>query len=214
MSRFPALNVKRLLEVYATDTFFSSENALGGYTCAQIYVGKKSYLTEVFGMQKESSMAETLNDFIRKWGAPSRLLSDNAKTEIGKAVKEVLRKYNIKDLQTEPHHPNQNPAERRIQEVKKTSNNIMHRTGAPGHLWYLCIQYVAYLLNRIAHRRLDFRTPIEVAVRETPDISSLLQFHFFQPLFYYEKIDNYFPDSTERLGWWVGMAEGVGDALT
>ena len=66
------------------------------------------------------------------------LLSDNAQAEIDKAVTEILRKYNIKDMQTEPHHPNQNPAERRIQEVKKTSNMIMDRTGCPGHLWYLC----------------------------------------------------------------------------
>ena len=68
ISRFSALNVKQLLEVYCTDTFFSSEKALGGYTCAQIYVGKKSYLTAVFGMQQESSMPETLIDFYKKMG--------------------------------------------------------------------------------------------------------------------------------------------------
>jgi hypothetical protein len=31
-SRNPALNVRRLYEVFATDIFFSSEKALGGYT--------------------------------------------------------------------------------------------------------------------------------------------------------------------------------------
>ena len=35
-SRFPALNCKRLNEIYATDTFFSLEKALGGITYAQI----------------------------------------------------------------------------------------------------------------------------------------------------------------------------------
>ena len=33
-SRSPALNVRRLNEVFATDTFFSSEKALGGFTMA------------------------------------------------------------------------------------------------------------------------------------------------------------------------------------
>ena len=152
--------------------------------------------------------------FIRKWGAPSGLLSDNARVEVGKAVKEVLRKYNIKDLQTEPHHPNQNPAERRIGELKQTTNIIMDRTGAPSCLWYLCTIYVTYLLNRMAHKNLIFRTPLEIATGETPDISALLQFHFYQPVFYYEKINSSFPDSKERLGWWVGVAENHGDALT
>ena len=212
-ARFPALNVRRLNEVFATDTFFSSEKAIGGFSCAQIYVGKTSYLTEVLGMHRESSMHDTLTDFIRKWGAPSALLSDNARTEIGNAVKSILRKYNIKDLQTEPHHPNQNPAERRIQEVKKTSLIIMDRSGAPSSLWYLALQYTAYLLNRIAHPLLNNRMPIERCIGETPDISALLQFHFYQPVFYYEKQSSY-PRSKERLGWWVGVAENTGDALT
>ena len=39
-ARFPALNVRRINEIFATDTFFASEKAIGGYTCAQIFVGK------------------------------------------------------------------------------------------------------------------------------------------------------------------------------
>ena len=70
-ARFPALNVQRLNETFATDTFFSSCKALGGYTCAQIYIGKTSILTEVFGMKSESQMRETLQDFIRKLGGPT-----------------------------------------------------------------------------------------------------------------------------------------------
>ena len=62
--RYPALHVKRLQEVFATDTFFSSEKALGGYTMAQLYVGKTSTFTEIFGMKRKSQMSETLQDFI------------------------------------------------------------------------------------------------------------------------------------------------------
>ena len=75
-ARFPVLNVARLNEVVATDTFFASETALGGYTCAQLFVGKTSMITEVFPMQRESHMADTIQDFIRKWGASYALLSD------------------------------------------------------------------------------------------------------------------------------------------
>ena len=78
-ARFPPLNVRRLNETFVTDTFSSLCKALGGYMCAQIYVGKTSILMVVFPMQSESQMGETLQDFIRKWGAPHSLLSDNAK---------------------------------------------------------------------------------------------------------------------------------------
>ena len=57
-SRFPALNVRRLRETFATDTFFSSEKALGGYTCAQLYVGKSSNFTEIYGMKRPEQMPE------------------------------------------------------------------------------------------------------------------------------------------------------------
>ncbi len=111
-ARNRSLFVHCIRETVATDTFFSSDKGLNGETCAQLYVGKKSHLTEVFGMTTESQMSETLQDFIRKWGAPDALLSDNAKAEMSKAVKKILCEYGIMDLQTEPHHPNQNPAER------------------------------------------------------------------------------------------------------
>ncbi len=124
-ARNRSLFVCCIRETVATDTFFSSDKGLNGETGAQLYVGKKSHLTEVFGMTTESQMSETLQDFIHKWGAPDALLSDNAKAEMSKAVKRILHEYGIMDLQTEPHHPNQNPAERRIQDIKNLANTIM-----------------------------------------------------------------------------------------
>jgi hypothetical protein len=118
--------VRRLNEVFATDTFFSSEKALGGYTMAQLYVGKTSTFTKIFGMKRKSQMSETLQDFIRQWGAPNGLMSDSAQEETSKVVTNILCLYNIKDMQSEPNHQHQNYAERQIQEVKSTANIIMN----------------------------------------------------------------------------------------
>ena len=126
--------VKRLRETFSTDTFFASKPALGGIKMAQLYVGKKSGLTEVFGMTTESQMEDTLQDFIRKWGAPDILMSDNAKSETGKKVKKILREYTIKDQQSEAGQQNQNPAERRIGEIKRTTNVMLDRTGSPENM--------------------------------------------------------------------------------
>ena len=112
-------------------------------------------------------------------------------------------------MYTEPHHLNQNPAERRIQDIKKTSNVMMDRTGTPADLWYLSVEYSAYLLNHLANETLDWKTPIEVATGETPDISNLLQFHWYQKVYYYDPSSSY-PRPKEKLGRFVGVAENVG----
>ena len=93
--------VKGLRETICTDTFFSSQKARDRILCAQLYVGKKSGLTEVFGMTHESQFTKTFQDFIRKWGATDILMSDNAKSETGKNVKRILQEYCIKDKQSE-----------------------------------------------------------------------------------------------------------------
>ena len=212
-SRNPALNVRRLKETYATDTFFATTKALHGETMVQLYAGRKSMFTVVYGMKSETQMPETLQDFIREWGAMQGLKSDNAKAQLSAKVLDILRMYNIKDMQSEAYQQNQNYAENRIGYVKATVNILLDRTGSPANLWYLCMQYVVYCLNRLAHKPIDNRTPMEVAFGETPDISSLLVFLWHQPV-YYQKHTAKFPESKEGIGKFVGIAENVGDALT
>ena len=212
-TRNRALFVNRLRETVCTDTFFSSVKALNGETCVQLYVGKTSALTEVFGMTSESQMYETLQDFIIKWGAPNCLFSDGAKAEFSKNVKRILREYGIRSHRSEPYHQNQNLAERRIQDVKMLSNTILDRTNSPEDLWFLATEYSAYLLNHLAVRTLNWKTPIEVATGETPDISNLLQFHWYEKVYYLDPRSSY-PSPREKLGHFVGVAEDVGDTLT
>ena len=90
------------------------EKAFGEYTCAQLYVGKESTFTEIYGMKTKNQMPDTLQDFIRQWRAPSELMSNSVQVKTFKQIKEILRMYAIKDMQSEPNHQHQNYAERRI----------------------------------------------------------------------------------------------------
>ena len=127
-SREPALNRARLAETYATDTFFAETKAIGGATCAQIFVGTKSMFTKCYGMKRETEVSTTLEDFVRKVGAPYSVRNDNAKAQTSERWKNILRKYQINDELTEPHHPGQNPAERRIQDIKSYTKRILDRS--------------------------------------------------------------------------------------
>ena len=89
----------------------------------------------------------------------------------------------------------------------------MDHTKAPDYLWYQCLQYASTLLNHTATRSLDWKTPLEVAFGLTPDISALLQYAFYEPIYYYYA-EVSFPHSRELPGRFLGIAENVGDALT
>ena len=64
-----------------------------------------------------------------------------------------------------------------------------------------------YLLNHLAFDGLNGMTPITAAFGQQADISALLSFHWWQPVYYSD-------DGKEKLGRWVGVAEKQGDALT
>ena len=79
------------------------------------------------------------------------LMSDNAKSKVSRAVKNLQRLYMIKDRQSEPHYQHQNPIECHIQDVKRMSNNIMDRVGCPAKFWLLCTLFTISLLNHLVN---------------------------------------------------------------
>jgi hypothetical protein len=66
-SPFPALNVQRRDEPFATDTVYSNTPAIdGGETSAQVFVGTETLVTDVYGMKTEKQFVNTLEDNIRE----------------------------------------------------------------------------------------------------------------------------------------------------
>ena len=69
-SRFPALNVRRRNEPVVTDTVWVDEPAIDdGSTVAQAFVGRKTYVTNVYGCKTDAEFAGILEENIREWGA-------------------------------------------------------------------------------------------------------------------------------------------------
>jgi len=119
----------------------------------------------------------------------------------------------VKDWQSEPYNKNQNYAERGWRDSKAHVNNLLNYTGAPAEAWLLALQYVCFVMNHTAHESLGWRTPIEWLLGFTPDISVLLEFIFWQPVYYllYDKGED---NPEERLGRFVGISENVGHSMT
>jgi hypothetical protein len=67
--------------------------------------------------------------------------------------------------------------------------------------------------NWTADRTLIWKTPHAKHFGVTPDISALLTFHFYEPLCYLD-VEAPAQISRENAGYWLGVANNVGDALT
>ena len=164
-------------------------------------------------MRSVKQFVNTFEDNIHRHSAMDKLISDSAKNEISHKVKDILRAYNINDWQSEPYHQNQNPAEWRYRTINAWATTIMNRTGAPAHCWMLTLQYVCYILNHISTASLGGQVPLQVLYGVTPDISIMLLYTFYQPVFYATH-DQHFPsESEEQAAFWVGFAEHCGDSL-
>ena len=123
-------------------------------------------------------------------------------------------KNNSSSWNSEPFHQNQNPAEGRYCTLKSWTNTIMNRTGAPADCWLLCMIHASYILNHLSCEALAGNVPLGMLYGVSPDISIILLYTFYQPVFYATHKQSCPSVSEERAAHWVGFGEHVGDALT
>ena len=157
---------------------------IAGITTAQFFVGTESMVCNVYPMKTDKQFINVLLANIRRRRAMSKLISDRAQVEISNKVQDIFRNYIIKDWQSESHQQHQNAAEHCYQNVKWIANTLLGCTGAPLSLWFLALTYVCLVLNHTANASIRNAIPMQVLTGMTPDISSLLQFNFYEPVYY------------------------------
>ena len=218
-SRNPVFNIPRRSEAVATATIFSDTPAVDdGSTMAQFFCGRDTLVCDAYGIKSTKQFINTLSDNIRKRGAMDTLISDGGKYEISKRVTDLLRSLFIQDYQSEPYHQHQNKAQNRFGLAKRYTNTVMNTSGCPACCWLLRLQYICVVLNHLASPTLQGICPVQALEGTTPDISFLLHFSFYEPVYY--RIDSSEPDlnfpssSNEKKGYWVGFVDNQGDSLT
>ena len=74
---FPALNAKRESESVATNTVFANTPTIDDCSkCAQVFIGAKTFVSDVYGMKSDKQFINSLQDKIRKCGSMEKLISD------------------------------------------------------------------------------------------------------------------------------------------
>ena len=168
-------------------------------------------VTDVYGMKSSAQFHSTLSDNIIDRGTPMKLISYQAQVEISKHVQEILQTLYIASWQSEPHHQHQNPPKCHYQDVKWMCNTIVDHTSAPAYCWLLCLIYICFVLNNCYSDNIKGHL---LVMGTTNDISPLLCFKFYKPV-YYHMDDIPFPSmSKECCSWWVGISENIGNFMT
>ncbi|KAG7340138.1 hypothetical protein IV203_006542 [Nitzschia inconspicua] len=81
----------------------------------------------------------------------------------------ILNDLHVGNWQSEPHHQHQNPAERRWQDIKRISKDIMDRTACFPSCWLLVLCYVMFVMNHLANAAFNWDIPLQRLTGNTVD---------------------------------------------
>ena len=93
---------------------------------------------------KGESLGETLDDFVHDFGALEHLTFDGFQYQVGKNTKffKNIWKYNIDHHVSAPRHPNENPAEGAITELKRRFYRVMQQMKIPKRVWDYLVLWI------------------------------------------------------------------------
>jgi len=218
---WPANNVRQRNEPVATDTVKAQVPAGNdGSTMAQLFIGRKSLVSDAYGVKTDAAFINTLEDTIRQRRAMDKLISNGAQAELSDRAKDVLRALCIDDWHSEAHYQHKNFAEHHWRHIKKNVEWLMNLRKCPPEVWLLALQYVCGVMNHTAEKSLGNRPPLQILEGYTINVSILLYFLFWDVVYvsrvddkeYHGQIGS--KKSSLVCGRMVGFAWNVGHGLT
>jgi len=156
-----------------------------------------------------------LRSFLDSVGLPEVICVDNAKEQTSGKWNDICREFGIKPRLTEPYKHRQNYAENAVMLVKFRTFRIMDAINVPTFLWDHALEYAVQLSNKSYHPtyRLEGRTPYEMVMGLTPDISPFMDFTFYQLIFYIVNNPGRFPSPKKKIGRWLGPSKQISSDL-
>ena len=179
-----------------------------------IWSGLGSTFSAVYKLPSKSaeSTLEILRNLFLDRGIPAGIITDREESKnFSTGWIKTCAKYKVEQLCSKAYTQNQNYIEQFIQDGKSGISKFRSATGLHDckHM-YKMWQHFSDTQNHMNQRSLKNRTPFEVFMGETPDLS-VLQFASYEPLWYREfnaKADEIklFPGRFLGISWNVGNA--------
>ena len=175
------------LSMFSSDTYKAKVKSLRGNHYFQLFCNKGAF-TKVYPLRGKGEAHLALNKFLHEIGIPSELHTDGAGELVHGEWDKICQRYRVYRTFTEPHSPWQNIAERAGGVIKSKTKDMMTATSM-------------FDLNG--------RTPFETVLGFTPDISELVEFDWYQWVWYHDTVSPH----KDQLGRWLGPAHNVGQGL-
>ena len=208
------LKYRRLRTVMYTDTIFGPVPSYGmKYTCMQIYCTDFDWIA-LYPLKSKKDAHTTLQQLFSDYGIPHTLIADNAAELIGPHTefrKQALR-AGITLRSIEAHTPNQNHAETVTRELRRHYKRLMRSTNAPVIFWDHCLLHIADIRRHVSLNKLEHDVPAALLTGDTPDISHLVEFGWYDRCWYYTPTQPH--DSQRQLGRYLGASYDVGEAMS
>ena len=196
---------------FYTDTLFFKTKTVDMFTCAQIF-GNRAKFCKIYPLPSKSEAHEALSAFVHDIGIPGEIHSDGAKEIAQGKFRKMMSKFGIFHSMTELYSPWENYAKDCIRVLKNTARYFMQSTRTPIRLLDHALMYAAELRNITATPSvvLKGRTPFEITLGYSPDISEFTTFEWYEHIWYWD------PDKPQKqmLGRWIGVTEHIGNGLT
>jgi len=149
--------------------FLTLKDDFSGY-CTIYFIKQKSEVMGLFQNYAKRIQVE----FGRSVGA---LRTDNGGEFIGKAFESWLLENSIRHETTVAYTPEQNGvAERTNRTILESARSMLHFAGLPLKLWAEACNTAVYLLNRVATKTVDGKTPYEVWRGVKPNLAHIRVF--------------------------------------
>jgi hypothetical protein len=196
------LRYKLLLHPVYHDTLHVKFKSTRGYKMAQVYATDFGW-SRCFPMRAKGEVGKTLDEFFHRFGVPQRLISDNAREQIYGEAAKVAREARCPIDTIDRYSPWQNRAEGEIRELKRLAGRWMTNSQAPRRLWDYCLHLATLVRSHTALPiyKLQGRTPQAHMTGDTPDISFLAEFGWYEWVFVnpQDGKKSSFVDGTEQL---------------
>ena len=214
-ARFPFLATRRLKEiVYCDPVCLNKHDGNKSKQWGMLFYSEKSKLKAFYKLSEQGDAGrnlETMYEFILDYGLPTAFKSDWASTIANsKEVKKFVKIHNCDVLASEGHLHN-SPVEKAWQDLQRRGESYKRAWSVPADRYHHMYQHLADCHNHTALASLKWRTPIEEADGDTPDIS-VFRFHFWECVWYLHKT-SLMKDRTWMRGRFIGIAWTTGDSL-
>jgi hypothetical protein len=153
----------------------NKRNKPGHKNVFALFLDLNTGLVFVYPAETRGQAGDALQQYIKRYGKPHKLIHDNAKEFVEGEFEEICKTHGIDQIRSPPFEPSKNPVELYMDILVSMTRSMLYISGLdPVTFWHHALEHAAYLQLRCA---LPGRcTPFELTYGRRPNVINLRMF--------------------------------------